>query len=222
MNKIIWGQYDVADYPLKHFFYNEIPENIKGILIKMCERKLAVFRGGIAFIFLLSKTDYQLKDLDMLATIENRDAIIDVLSESDIVYVNKNSFRDTVITAFWKDGYEFFKLDVLLNSELPRLTRIVFESNTIYTVSASYIWRNRIEKIAEKEKRCHDEEKTRNHYSVAMAISNYLKENSNEIFDEDVGIVEKRLSEAETVLMDIVSENEVNKFVTLQKEILRR
>ena len=55
-----------------------------------------------------------------------------------------------------------------------------------------------------------------------MAISNYLKENSNEIFDEDVGIVEKRLSEAETVLMDIVSENEVNKFVTLQKEILRR
>ena len=88
MNKIIWGQYDAADYPLKHFFYNEIPENIKGILIKMCERKLAVFRGGIAFIFLLSKTDYQLKDLDMLATIDNRDAIIDVLSESDIVYVS--------------------------------------------------------------------------------------------------------------------------------------
>ena len=65
MNKIIWGQYDAADYPLKHFFYNEIPENIRGILIKMCERKLAVFRGGIAFIFLLNKTDYQLKDLDM-------------------------------------------------------------------------------------------------------------------------------------------------------------
>ena len=92
----------------------------------------------------------------------------------------------------------------------------------IYAVSASYIWRNRIEKIAEKKKRCHDEKKTRNHYSVAMAISNYLKENSNEIFDEDAEIVEKRLSEAETVLMEIVSENEVNKFVTLQKEILRR
>ena len=221
MNNVIWGQYASADYPLKHFFYNEIPEKIKNILMKLCESKLAVFRGGIAFVYLLSKTDYELKDLDMLATNDNCDAIIDVLKESDIVYVNKNSFGETVVTAFWKYDNEFFKLDVLINNELPRLTKIVYETNTIYTVSASYIWRNRIEKIAEKEKRCHDERKTKNHYCVAMAISNALKENRFEVLDEDARIVEKRLSEAECVLMDIVTESEVKEFVTLQRNILR-
>lgn len=220
MNNIIWGQYNAADYPLKHFFYKDIPENVKGILMKICASKLAIFRGGIAFIFLLNKTDYELKDIDMLATFDNCDVIINILSESDIVYVNKNTFDDTVITAFWKDGQEFFKLDVLLNSELPRLTGCIIESNIVYTVSASYIWRNRIEKIAEKEKRCHNEKKTKNHYNVAIAISKYLKDNRNEIFEDDARIVEKRLDEAKNVLINIVPENEVNRFVTLQRTII--
>lgn len=222
MNSVIWGQYTSADYPLKHFFYNEIPEKIKTVLKKLCESKLAVFRGGIAFVCLLNKTGYELKDLDMLSTNDNCDAVIDILKESDIVYVNKNSFEETVITAFWKDDKEFFKLDVLINNKLPKLTSIVWESNTIYSVSASYIWRNRLEKIAEKEIRCHDEKKTKNHYNVVMDISNHLSENRFKIFDEDAVVVEKILSEVEFVLMGVISKSEVIDFIALQRKILKR
>lgn len=222
MNNVIWGQYNSANYPLKHFFYDEIPESIIKTLMKLCERQLAIFRGGIAYIFLLNKIDYKLKDLDMLANEENRDEIIDVLSEADVVYVNNNTFGDTVITAFWKDDKEYFKLDVLLKCKLPQLTKIVFESSMVSTVSASYIWRNRIEKIAEKEIRGHDINKTKNHYNVALALSQYLIKNKNEIFEEDAEIVENRLNEVEVVLENILPKAEIKQFVEMQLDVLRR
>lgn len=222
MNNVVWGQYKAADYPLKHFYYEEIPERVKKVLFDLNQRKIAVFRGGIAFVFLLNKTDYKLKDLDMLAYDGNRDEIIDVLSDSDIVYINKNTFGDTVITAFWEDNQEYFKLDVLLNCELPKLNEIVFNTTSVTTVSASYLWRNRLEKIAEKEIRGHSVEKTKNHYNAARVLSLYLTEYRTEICQEDVDKIANRLNEIEFTLTDIISQTDIEQFIKIQLDIFGR
>ena len=67
MNNIIYGQYNSSDYPLKTFFYDDLPKNIINTIFKLNFNGTAVFRGGIAFVFLLNENNYILKDLDMIA-----------------------------------------------------------------------------------------------------------------------------------------------------------
>ena len=221
MVKIIYGQYDFDKYPLKRYRYDEIPADIKRVLSNLNEKEIAVFRGGLAFIFLLNENQYILKDLDMLALKTSKDIIIEMLACADIVYVNENSFGDTVVTAFWGKNYEYFKLDILLCDIMPQISICIYEGEKKKTISASYIWRNRIEKIAEKEKRKHDENKTLNHYRVAKILCDHLKNNKEEICNDDAKIVAEKINDAKEVLNNLISEQEATNFQTINIQLLR-
>lgn len=223
MSNIIYEQYDSTRYPLKRFYYREIPDEILDILLQLCQKELAVFRGGFAFVLLLNEIEYLLKDLDMLALDHNLDNLLVALSESEAenIFVNKNTFGDSVVTAFWKDKNEYYKVDILLCKELPDLCKKVVDGNVVVTVSASYIWSNRIEKIAEKEIRNHDEQKTRNHYKVAKALGYYLLEHKKDIHKRDFEIVRSRLEDASEVLSLLITKNELNEFIHIQLDLVR-
>lgn len=221
MNNVIYRQYDSRQYPLKRFYYGEIPSEIEDVLMQLCRSELAVFRGGLAFVYLLNKREYLLKDLDMLALEINMDDILAVLAGAEIVFVNKNTFGGSVVTAFWKAEKEYYKLDILLCRELPGLCRRVFDDKAVVAVSASYIWSNRIEKIAEKEIRNHDDGKTLNHYKVARELSAYLVEHKDEVYGLDARKVESKLNAARNVLSLLIEENELNHFIEIQLGLVR-
>lgn len=221
MNNVICGQYDSNNYPLKRFYEYEIPNVIREILLELSYKELAVFRGGLAFVFLLNEKEYLLKDLDMIAYVENKDGILACLRDADVVYINKNTFGDTVITAFWKVDDEFFKLDVLLCNEMPSVCEKNINGKKCYVVTASYVWRNRIEKIAEKEIRIHDDKKTLNHFNVAKKLSQYLIENKDMLHIEDCMAVKMKLPVAKVVLSKLVGTIELEQFMNQQLELVR-
>lgn len=221
MKNVIYGQYDSSFYPLKRFYEQELPNEIREILLVLSQKQLAVFRGGLAFVFLLNEKDYLLKDLDMIAYVENRDNIIAYLRNADVIYINKNTFGDTVITSFWKTNDEYFKLDILLCNKMPSVCEEDIYGKKCYVVTASYVWRNRIEKIAEKEIRMHDDKKTLNHYKVARKLSQYLIENKEEIHEEDYIAVEAKLSEVQGVLSKLVATSDLEQFMNQQLELVR-
>ena len=221
MSKVIYGQYNSQNYPLKNFFYEELPQKINSVLLGLSQMRLAVFRGGLAFVFLLNENKYLLKDLDMLAHESKKEFILDSLIDADVVYVNKNTFGDSVITAFWQDSTEYYKLDILLCDNLPSTCKKIVCDMNVYVVSASYIWRNRIEKISEKEMRKHNDKKTLNHYRVANELGKYLQEHKDEILATDMEVVASKLSDAEKVLANLMTRNDVNEFLQLQMELVR-
>lgn len=221
MSKVIYGQYDSDKYPLKRFLEQEIPSGIRNVLLELSHLKLAVFRGGLAFVFLTNESRYLLKDLDMMAYSSNKNEILGCLQSADIVYVNKNTFGDTVITAFWRADDDFYKLDILLCEEMPSLCEKNINGKVVCIVSASYIWRNRIEKIAEKKLRKHDDKKTLNHFRVASKLSRYLIESKELIGEEDNSIVRSKLPVAKEVLSDLITETELEQFMKLQSELIR-
>ena len=118
--KLIYGQYDEKNYPLKRYYANEIPPKIMKCIWKLSNTKNAIVRGGLAFIFLFNKNDYKLKDMDMLSFIDDEKVFIKILDEAEEIYINKNSFNEKVITAFWKSKNEYFKLDILMNEKIQR------------------------------------------------------------------------------------------------------
>ena len=221
MKNVIYGQYDSNFYSLKRFYEHELPNEIREIHLELSQKELAVFGGGLAFVFLLNETDYLLKDLDMIAYVEKMDDILVCLKKVDVVFINKNTFGDTVITAFWKSNNEYFKLDVLLCNKMPNICEKDIYGKKCYVVTASYVWRNRIEKIAEREIRMHDDKKTLNHYMVARKLSQYLVENKGIIHEEDCIAVEMKLPEVQEVLSKLVVLSELEQFMNLQFELVK-
>lgn len=221
MKNVIYGQYDSSIYPLKRFYEHEIPNEIRAILLELSQKELAAFRGGLAFVFLLNEKDYLLKDLDMIAYEKDKEDILAYLRDADIIYINKNSFDDTVITAFWKVNDEYFKLDILLCNEMPSVCEKHINGKKCYMVTASYVWRNRIEKIAEKEIRMHDDKKTLNHFKVARRLSQYLAEKKDVIHVEDCIVVKTKLIEVRKVLSKLVSISDLEQFMNQQLELVR-
>lgn len=221
MSKIIFGQYDSNEYPLKRYFYEEVPDKIKDLLVNLNLDDLAIFRGGLAFIFLLDEKEYMLKDLDMLALKLNLDRIVQRLSCADIVYVNHNTVGDMVVTAFWKTEHGFYKLDILLCDEMPPVSVCLYDGIKRKTISVSYLWRNRIEKIAEKEQRKHSIKKTLNHYRVACKLNEYLLKHTAEINFDDSKTVKMKRKAAETVLKTLIPEQDMTSFFTVLDDVLR-
>lgn len=221
MKKVIYGQYDANAYPLKRFYEDELPDKIRELFFLLSHQQLAVFRGGLAFVFLLNEKKYLLKDIDMMAYSDNKDVLLDYLKCAEIVYVNKNTFGDSVITAFWKADDEYYKLDILLCNKMTSLCERIINGKSLYIVSASYLWRNRIEKIAEKNIRKHDNKKTLNHFYVAHKLSQYLIESRELIFEEDINVVIEKLSDLQLVLSKMITERELEQFMKLQFELVR-
>jgi len=158
----------------------------------------------------------------MFSLENNMDDILIVLAGAESVFVNKNTFGDSVITAFWKTENEYYKLDTLLCRELPSLSKRSFDGKELIVVSASYIWSNRIEKIAEKEIRNHDDKKTLNHYKVARTISNYLADHKEEVYEIDSKRVESKLEATQTVLSILIEEKDLKEFIKIQLGLVRR
>lgn len=221
MSNVIYGQYDANEYPLKRYYIAEIPNKIKDVLYELSFSRTAIVRGGLAYVLLLNESGYLLKDMDMLALNDDKDRVIEILSVADSVYVNKNTFGDTVVTAFWNENNQYYKLDVLLGDNLPDVYEKEMEDKYVRVVSPSYIWKNRIEKIAEKKKRNHDNNKTLNHYNVATKLSEYLIERKEEICNKDVDVVNLKLDEVENVLLNLITKEEVNDFIQLQRELVK-
>ena len=189
--------------------------------MKLNQDKLAFFRGGLAFIYLLDEKEYILKDLDMVASPNNLEKIISYLNDSDIVYFNKNTFGDSVITAFWNTEEDYYKLDILLSEEMPSICVKNIDGKELHIVSPSYLWRNRIEKIAEKAIRKHDDKKTLNHYCVANALGQFLDKNRLELAENDVNVVRNKLLDVQEVLLRLLSKEEVDEFMQLHLELVR-
>ena len=61
MSNVIYGQYDSNEYTLKRFYEYELPLNIKDVMVKLNQDNLAIFRGGLAFVYLLEPVDTKLK-----------------------------------------------------------------------------------------------------------------------------------------------------------------
>lgn len=220
MGKIIYGQYDQNKYPLKRFYFSELPLEINDVLYKLNQMKLAIFRGGLAFVFLMNANNYLLKDLDMIALDIKKENILDILVVADILYINKNTFGDFVLTAFWKDGKKYIKLDILLCNKLPSICEKNINGKKLSIVSISYIWRNRLEKIAEKNLRKHSDEKTLNHYKVANELSKYLLHHKEEIFKVDIEVVSSKLLILKEVLSNLIVKNDLEDFLKLQIELI--
>ena len=220
MSKVIYGQYDSEKYTLKRFYEDELPHKIKGVMMKLNQDRIAVFRGGLAFVYLLNKSDYLLKDLDMVAQAYNLEKILKYLKDSDIIYVNKNTFGNSVITVFWSNKDDYYKLDILLCEEMPSVCQKNIDNKILYIVAPSYLWRNRIEKIAEKEIRKHDDRKTLNHFAVASDLGQYLYINKNAVEENDINIVRMKLKDAKDVLSKLLTEEEVEEFMKLQLKLI--
>ena len=220
MNNIIYGQYNSIDYPLKTFFYDDLPKNIINTIFKLNFNGTAVFRGGIAFVFLLNENNYILKDLDMIALKKSKQEIINILKDSHIIFVNKNTFGEEVITAFWLCDTEYYKLDVLLCDKLPLICIYKYKNKYVNTVTISYLLKNRIEKIAEKRQRCHDNQKTLNHYVVAKKISNFLKNNCDKLYYDDAIAIKNKLHGVREVLLELLERSEVDEFIDTQLSLI--
>ena len=221
MSEVIYGQYDSNEYTLKRFYESQLPKTIRDVMMKLNQNNLAVFRGGLAFVYLLNEREYLLKDLDMIARTQSLKKILEYLVDSDIVYVNKNTFGDTVITAFWGNIDDYYKLDILLSEEMPCVYEKIIDGKVLHIVTPSYLWRNRIEKIAEKTIRKHDDKKTLNHYYVANALGKYLYKNRLELDENDVDAVRKKLYAVQEILSRLLPKMDVEEFVKLHSELVR-
>lgn len=219
MNRLIYGQYEAGDYPLKQFFYRELPIKIKNVLFALASSELAIIRGGLAYMILLEDKDYCFKDLDMLASEKDQEKILSLLIDADVVYVNYNTFGDRVISAFWKCEKEYYKLDILIGTTMPHLCKKILEQNVVSVVLPSFLWENRIRKIAEKKVRHHEEQKTKHHYAVALAISEYLLIHREECLVTDIELVCELLPKVEAVLSSLISETELRTFMNIQSEL---
>lgn len=220
MSEIIYGQYNATEFPLKHFCYREIPEHIGNQLFDLNRNRLAYFRGGLSYIFLTGNEEYQLKDFDMFSLAKNRNAIFDSLNDADVIFVNRNTFGETVVTAFWRVSTEFYKLDILLTKELLPLTEVDFKGRSILTVSVQYIWKNRLEKIAEKKIRNHDDKKTLNHYKVAFDLTDYIIRDKIDVSKRDIENIKTRRSEIESTLKLLIASEQLQEFMSRLDEVL--
>lgn len=221
MSELIYGQYDSNEYSLKRFYVSELPDTIHEVMMKLNQDKLAVFRGGLAFVYLLDEKEYLLKDLDMVSSPYDLEKILPYLKDSDIVYVNKNTFGDSVITAFWNQEDDYYKLDILLSEEMPSICVKNIGGKELHIVAPSYLWRNRIEKIAEKTIRKHDDKKTLNHYCVASALGQFLNINRIELEEKNVNVVRNKLLDVQEVLSKLLSKEELDEFMQLHLELVR-
>lgn len=222
MNRVIEGQYNGNSYPLARYVVSDIPKNIMTVINKISEDQLGIVRGGLAFVFMLNCSDYVLKDIDMVALVEDKNQLLEYVTGADEVYLNKNSFGSDVITAFWRENEAFYKLDILLCDKLPKSECHVWDSTTWNTVTASFLWMNRICKIAEKKQRHHNDEKTLNHYRVANAISDYLLNKNILLEQQHINTVISKIPEATEVLGQLISSKEIKLFFEKQMKLVSK
>ena len=217
---VTYGQYNDQEYVLTRFHFDEIPMNIMDSIRNLCEKSKCALRGGMAYIYLIKDYSYMLKDIDLLGEKSDIDKILHILGGADHIFVNKNTFNQDVITAFWKSEEDYYKIDVLLVDDFSFYE--IIECNGFKTVTADYLWKNRLEKIVQKEIRHHSDDKTRNHFYVASNLAEYLVDCDGYKYSVDSLEVKTLLLHIREVLADLMNEDDLEKFMALQNKIIQR
>lgn len=215
----VCGQYQADKRPLKKFYFKDAPLFLIDVIQRLVQDKICAVRGGVAYVIICNDNTYMLKDIDLLAYSSDVEKIKSALSSADEVYLNKNTFGTPVLTAFWKDEAEYYKIDVLLVSNLPKLQICYFRDCCFKVVCASYLWANRISKIAEKKKRNHTAEKTINHYMVAKNLSIHLLKEGFVVKKYLIEVEQKR-KYIEPVLESLVDKEELMNFLKLIDSVM--
>ena len=217
---VTYGQYNDQEYILNRFYFHDIPKNILDSIRKLCGETKCALRGGMAYIFLVKDYSYMLKDIDLLGEKSEVEKMLQMLGGADHIFVNKNTFNQDVITAFWKSEEDYYKLDILLDDDFSLYE--IIECNDFKTVTADYLWKNRLEKIVQKEIRRHSNDKTRNHYYVALNLAEYLINCDGYKYSVDSIEVKTLLLGVREVLVDLVNDDDLDKFMNLQNRVIQR
>lgn len=220
--ELIYGQYDGKLYPLKKYYIVDIPVKIMDCIWKISNSKIAIIRGGLSFILLFGRVDYQLKDIDMITSETDERKVISFLDKADRVYVNKNSFDEVVVTAFWKLDKDYIKIDILMGQPIDDIKKCEWNNKEYLSITPSFLWMNRMCKIDEKIQRKHDDNKTINHYQVARYICKYMLKNNIVPNNNYLVAVNKKLSNINKVLSKIIDDVDVKEFIEINQKLLSR
>ena len=158
----------------------------------------------------------------MLSFIDNEKFFIKILVEAEVIYVNKNSFNEKVITAFWKFQNEYFKLDILMNQKVEKIEKCNWNKKDFFTIDASFLWMNRMSKIAEKIQRKHNDQKTINHYETVKYMCKNILNNNIKLNKYDIILVEQKMEAIEDTLNKIIGSEKTKEFIELNKKIINR
>lgn len=176
MGKIVKGQYDCMAYPLNRYIISEIPTYIWRLLLDTQQKEPTVIRGGLAYVLLSNDMGYTLKDIDLLCKESESERMLEIFSKSaDVIYINKNTFQESVITAFWLDcNGTYYKIDTLLIKEMPSFNIVEWNDDTLSVIDIVELWYDRIKKISQNKLRRHNREKTVNHINVLENITSSI------------------------------------------------
>lgn len=218
MGKIVKGQYDCTAYPLKRYTITEIPMYIWKILLGTQEKSNAVIRGGLAYILLSNDMNYILKDIDLLCKESEAERIVENFSVSaDVVYINKNTFQESVITAFFSDHHgTYYKIDILMLKEMPSLNTVKWNVYTLSVIGIVELWCDRVKKISQNKLRRHSREKTLNHINVLENITLAIRHRDDLVSPYSREELYKVTNNAIEVVKDFVS---LDKGVVFQENI---
>lgn len=89
--KIIKGQYTGENYPLTRFYENEIPDYIITMILQLTKIEDVIIRGGLSYVLLFGKTNYILKDIDLLGLNGNVEKLVPYFYSADVVYINNGA-----------------------------------------------------------------------------------------------------------------------------------
>ena len=221
MNNIFFSQYDKAAYPLKKFTANEIPDTMKKILCVDENFLNGAVRGGLAYALLTKNADYVLSDIDLIYPRSCFESVVECCARNaDCVFVNHNTFSDTVVTAFWQSGDEFCKADALILDKLPSTISIEWENHALRIVDGFFLWCDRLKKISQRRLRGHTEQKTRNHILVAKHLAEYLCQENASVSSNLPCELEQLVLSAAKEAEAFLTPSEARNFSDLQKKLL--
>lgn len=221
MNNIFLSQYDKVAYSLKKFTVDEMPASVRRILCIDENFLNVVVRGGLAYALLTKSADYVLSDVDLIYPRSSFDLVVEFYSHNaDKVFVNHNTFFDTVVTAFWQSGDDFYKVDALILEKLPPTISIKWENTMLRIVDGLVLWHDRLKKIAQRFLRGHTEQKTRNHILVAKCLAEYLLKEDVFVSSNPPCNLEQLVLVAVKVADEFLTPSEARVFSNLQKKLL--
>ena len=223
MKNIFFSQYDKAAYPLKKFTANEIPDTMKKILCIDENFLNGAVRGGLAYVLFTKSADYVLSDIDLIYPHSSFEPVVEFYSHNaDYVFVNHNTFSDTVVTAFWQNGDTFYKADALILEKLPLTNSIEWENHILKIVDGFFLWCDRLQKISQRFLRGHTEQKTRNHILVAKRLAEYLYKEHASVPSIPPCDLEQLVLATVKVAEEFLTPLEASTFSDLQKKLLRK
>lgn len=220
--KIIKGQYTGENYPLTRFYENEIPDYIITMILQLTKIEDVIIRGGLSYVLLFGKTNYILKDIDLLGLNGNVEKLVPYFYSADVVYINKNTHGECVLTGFWKKKDTYYKVDILMDCHIDGVEVCSWRENQCKTITKSFLWMDRLRKIAERHQRHHSKEKTLNHYCVANYICKCMVSENYLVYPKYAKFISTKIADIHNALIEVVDKKELDIFLDLNNFIISK